>query len=50
MTGAGELTLGRYSASPDAVLAALLLIELTARSGGKLRALVEELQGRMSSQ
>lgn len=45
-TAAGELTLGRYSAAPDATLAALLLLELIARSGGKLRAQVEDLRAR----
>jgi phosphomannomutase len=41
-TAMGELTLGRYGASPDATLVALLLIEIAARQGHKLRALVEE--------
>lgn len=45
-TAAGELTLGRYSASPDATLAALLLMELTARSGSKLRPLIDALRGK----
>ncbi|HXF52943.1 MAG TPA: hypothetical protein VNK52_02360 [Hyphomicrobiaceae bacterium] len=44
-TAGGEVTLGRYSASPDAVLAALLLIELVARSSSKLRTIVDELKG-----
>lgn len=47
-TAAGELTLGRYGASPDAMMAALLLIELTARSGGKLRAQYDNLRTWMS--
>jgi phosphomannomutase len=46
-TAAGELTLGRYAASPDAALAALLLIEISARFGSKLRALVDEVRGKM---
>lgn len=44
-SAAGEVILGRYHASPDATLVALLLIEMVARSGGKLRALVDELKG-----
>jgi phosphomannomutase len=42
ITPGGEVTLGRYGASPDATLTALLLIELAARQGSKLRALVED--------
>lgn len=42
VTSAGEITLGRYGASPDATLVALMLIEIAARYGGKLLALVEE--------
>lgn len=45
VTVAGEIMLGRYGSSPDATLVALLLIEMVARSGGKLRALVNELKG-----
>jgi len=45
-TSTGELTLGRYSGSPDATLAALLLIEMSARSGGRLRALIDEAKGK----
>ncbi|HEU4328030.1 MAG TPA: phosphoglucomutase [Roseiflexaceae bacterium] len=48
-TATGELTLGRYNASPDATLAALVLVELVARSGGKLRAQLEDLRARMST-
>jgi phosphomannomutase len=43
-TPAGEITLGRYGSSPDATLVALLLIEIAARFGGKLRTLVEEVK------
>jgi len=45
-TATGELTLGRYGGSPDATLAALLLIEMSARSGGKLRAMIDEAKGK----
>jgi phosphomannomutase len=45
-TAAGELTLGRYSGSPDATLVALMLIEVSARFGGKLRALIDESKGK----
>jgi phosphomannomutase len=45
-TATGELTLGRYGGSPDATLAALLLIEMSARFGGKLRALMDEAKGK----
>lgn len=44
VTAAGELTLGRYGGSPDAALAALLLIEMIARSGGKLRAQLDQMR------
>ena len=47
-TATGEVTLGRYASTPDAILAALLLLELTARSSGKLRAQVEDLRARMA--
>jgi len=40
----GEITLGRYGASPDATLVALLLIEISARFGSKLRTLVEDVK------
>jgi phosphomannomutase len=42
VTSAGEVTLGRYGTAPDAVLVALLLIEMAARQGSKLRALLDE--------
>jgi phosphomannomutase len=42
VTANGEVTLGRYGASPDATLVGLLLIEIAARQGHRLRALVEE--------
>ena len=45
-TAAGELTLGRYGPSPDATLAALMLIEISARFGGKLRTLMDEARGK----
>lgn len=47
VTPAGALTLGRYSDSPDAILAAALLIELVARSGGRTHAQLEELRERL---
>lgn len=43
-TAAGEVTLGRYGGSPDATLVALLLIEITARFGQKLRTLLDQLK------
>jgi len=43
-TANGEVTLGRYGASPDATLAALLLIEINARFGNKLRTLLEGIK------
>jgi phosphomannomutase len=46
ITARGEVTLGRYGATPDAVLAALLLIEIVARSNSKLRPLVDEIKGK----
>jgi phosphomannomutase len=42
VSAGGEVTLGRYGASPDATLVALLLLEIVARQGTKLRELVEE--------
>ncbi|HEX9440327.1 MAG TPA: phosphoglucomutase, partial [Roseiflexaceae bacterium] len=45
-TAAGEITLGRYSSSPDATLVALILIESVARAGVRLRALLDEMKGR----
>jgi phosphomannomutase len=46
MTAAGELTLGRYAASPDAMLAALVLIEHVARAGTRLRTLLDDMKGK----
>jgi phosphomannomutase len=43
-TANGEITLGRYGASPDATLVALLLIEISARFGSRLRTLVENVK------
>lgn len=48
VTAAGEVTIGRYSASADATLAALLLIEMIALFGGKLRAQLDDLRGRLA--
>jgi phosphomannomutase len=45
-TAGGEITLGRYSASPDATLAALILLECVARANVRLRALLDEMKGR----
>lgn len=39
----GELVLGNFGRTPDALLAGLLYIELTARNGGSLRPLLDEL-------
>ena len=47
MTAAGEPTIGRYTGSADATLAALVLFELIAVAGGKLRTQLEELRGRL---
>ena len=44
VTSNGEVTLGRYGVSPDAALVALLLIEIAARFGSKLRTLVEAVK------
>lgn len=44
VTASGETTLGRYGATPDAVLAALLLIEIVARFGSKLRPLLAQVK------
>lgn len=49
VTAAGEPTVGRYSGSADATLAALLLFELIAVSAGKLHPQLEELRGRLTS-
>lgn len=43
-TAGGEVTLGRYGSSPDALLVALLLIEIVARFGNKLRPLMEQVK------
>lgn len=48
MTAAGEPTIGRYSSAADALLAALLLTEVVASSGGKLRAQLDELRARLN--
>jgi phosphomannomutase len=45
-TAGSEITLGRYSASPDAILAALILIECVARANVRLRALLDEMKGK----
>jgi phosphomannomutase len=45
-TAAGEITLGRYGASPDATLVALLLIESVARAGVRLRSLLDDMKGK----
>jgi phosphomannomutase len=37
----GELSIGRFAAYPDALLAGLLVAEMVARSGGSLRALID---------
>ncbi|HWQ11473.1 MAG TPA: phosphoglucomutase [Roseiflexaceae bacterium] len=42
VTSAGEVTMGRFGASPDGTLAALVLVEIVARFGEKLRPLVEK--------
>jgi phosphomannomutase len=46
VTPAGEVTLGRASGAPDALVAALTLIEAVARSGMKLRQLIGTLRGK----
>ncbi len=45
-TATGEFSIGRYGDAPDAILAALLLAELAARGGRKLRALIDEMKGK----
>jgi phosphomannomutase len=45
-TAAGEITLGRYSASPDAILVGLILLESVARAGVRLRALLDDMKGK----
>lgn len=49
-TAMGAITLGRFSSSADAVLVAMLLIEMVARGGGRIRVLLDELRERMSGQ
>ncbi|HEU5016225.1 MAG TPA: phosphoglucomutase [Roseiflexaceae bacterium] len=49
ITPSSEVTLGRYSESPDAILVAMLLIELAVRAGGRTRAQIDELRERMTS-
>ena len=44
VTPNGEVTLGRYGASPDAVLVSLLLIEIAARFGSRLRTLLDQVR------
>ncbi len=46
VTPNGEVTLGRYGASPDAVLVSLLLIEIAARFGSRLRTLLDQVRGK----
>lgn len=48
-TAMGEFTVGRYGVAPDAALAAILLMELIASSGKKLRALVTELKEQLGT-
>jgi phosphomannomutase len=45
-TGGGEITLGRYSPTPDAILAALILLECVARANVRLRVLLDEMKGK----
>ncbi|MBC8162956.1 MAG: phosphoglucomutase [Roseiflexaceae bacterium] len=47
ITLAGEITIGRYSGSADAMVAALLLIELVAQNNAKLRTLTDELRAKL---
>lgn len=47
VTELGEPTLGRYSGSADAAMAALLLTEMIAVNGGKLRAQLDDLRARI---
>lgn len=44
-TATGDITLGRYGAVPDALLAALTLTEAVARTGVKLRVMLNTLRG-----
>jgi phosphomannomutase len=50
MTAGGEVIVGRYSATFDAMLAGLLLIEMIAYSNNKLRAPLDELRSRLNQQ
>ena len=45
-TARGEITLGRYSATPDATLTAFILLECVARANVRLRALLDEMRGK----
>jgi phosphomannomutase len=45
-SAAGEITLGRYATAPDAILAALVLIEGVARAGTRLRSLLDDMKGK----
>jgi phosphomannomutase len=47
VTASGEVTMGRYGAAPDGTLAALVLAEVIARYGDKLRPLVEKAKGKV---
>jgi phosphomannomutase len=47
-TREGELVLGHYHPYPDALLAALLIIEMVVRGGGNLRTLLDELRTRIT--
>jgi phosphomannomutase len=49
-TNAGEIIINKYSTYPDALIAGLLLIELVARSGGTLRASLNELHASLERQ
>lgn len=40
----GEVIVGKYNRHPDALLAGLLMIEMTARSGGNLQALLTQIR------
>jgi phosphomannomutase len=49
-TNAGEIIINKYSTYPDALIAGLLLVELIARSGGTLRASLNELHASLERQ
>jgi phosphomannomutase len=49
-TAAGEIIINKYSTYPDALIAGLLLVEIVARSGGSLRASLNELHARLERQ